>query len=154
MSKAWQKVSYTDLRLNEIFWPHHQNRCFCWYWLSKISLNEMLVFIFNWFLLLCDVLQILAIQCFEWVSSRQIDSLQYYARRGCVNPGLRHLPQRAPFLLHSRGSAASAPTPPVCTVQSLLLICNPLPLQLVICKYFGCVIEYFHPREKRALVIV
>ena len=85
----------------------------CWYWLSKISLNAMLVSLFNWFLLLCDVLQILAIKCFEWVSSQQIDSMQYCARRGCVNPGLRHLPQRAPFLLHSRGSAASAPTPPL-----------------------------------------
>ena len=70
---------------------------------------------------------LIAIKCFEWVSSRHIDSLQYYARRGCVNPGLRHLPQRAPFLLHSRGSAASAPTPPLCShscSSAIHFLCN------------------------------
>ena len=153
MSKAWQKVSYTDLRLNEIFWPHHQNRCFCWYWLSKISLNEVLVFLFNWFLLLCDVLQILNCNKMFWMS--------------LISTHWQFAVLREKRLRDS-GTAPSSPTsafpPPfpwlscICTnsttVQSLLLICNPLPLQLVICKYFGCVIEYVHPREKRALVIV
>ena len=153
MSKAWQKVSYTDLRLNEIFWPHHQNRCFCWYWLSKISLNEVLVFLFNWFLLLCDVLQILNCNKMFWMSL--ISTHWQFAV-------LREKRLRESGTAPSSPKSAFPPPFPwlscICTnstsVHSLLLICNPLPLQLVICKYFGCVIEYFHPREKRALVIV